>query len=142
LQTKRLQPLTASLQVAPELHHRGVAIQSPGRSDMRGIIATTSALLLMLIPASPAAAQTTDAGPARGVARLSLINGDVTTKRGDSGDWVAAQVNEPVVEGDFIETGPGSRVEVQLDHSNVVRLDGSTSVEMTELGNRVFRVRL
>jgi hypothetical protein len=109
---------------------------------MRGFISITSALLLMLIPASPAGAQSTDAGPALGVARISLINGDVTTKRGDSGDWVSAQVNEPVVEGDFIETAPGSRIELQLDYSNVIRLDGAASVEITELGNKVFRVRL
>ncbi len=109
---------------------------------MRGLLATTSALLLMLVPISSAPAQSTDAGPALGVARISLINGDVTTKRGDSGDWVAAQVNEPVVEGDIIETAPGSRMELQLDYANIIRLDGSTSVEIAELGNRRFRVRL
>lgn len=109
---------------------------------MRGLLAIIPALLLMLVPISPAPAQSTDAGPALGVARISLINGDVTTKRGDSGDWVAAQVNEPVVEGDIIETAPGSRMELQLDYANIIRLDGATSVEIAELGNRRFRVRL
>ena len=76
------------------------------------------------------------------MARISLTNGDVTTKRGDSGDWVAAEVNAPLVEGDILETGPGARVELQLDYSNIIRLDGSTTVEIAELGDRRFRVRL
>ncbi|MBI1355673.1 MAG: hypothetical protein GC160_15145 [Acidobacteria bacterium] len=109
---------------------------------MRATIATVSASLLLLVSAPPAEAQSSDSGPALGVARISLINGDVTTKRGDSGDWVAAEINGPLVEGDVIETGPGSRVEIQLDYANLIRLDGSTTVEITELGDRRFRVRL
>ena len=33
-------------------------------------------------------------------------------------------------------------MELQLDYANIIRLDGSTSVEISELGNRRFRVRL
>ncbi len=102
----------------------------------------TAALLAGLIATPPSSAQSSDSGPALGVARISLTNGDVTTKRGDSGDWVAASVNTPVVEGDIIETGPGSRVEIQLDYSNLIRLDGSSTLEIAQLGDRNFRVRL
>ena len=87
-------------------------------------------------------AQSSDSGPALGVARISLINGDVTTQRGGDGDWVKAGVNTPLIEGDTIQTGPGSRAEVQLDYSNLIRLDGATEVEVSELANRKFRVRL
>jgi len=35
-----------------------------------------------------------------GVARISLIQGDVSTQRGDTGDWAAAALNQPLVGGD------------------------------------------
>jgi hypothetical protein len=102
----------------------------------------TAALLAATAAPPPSSAQSSDDGAALGVARISLTNGDVTTKRGDSGDWVAASVNTPLVEGDVVETGPGSRVEIQLDYSNLIRLDGSSTLEIAELGDRQFRVRL
>lgn len=110
---------------------------------MKRILALFTALLLTgLVAPPPSSAQSSDSGPALGVARISLTNGDVTTKRGDSGDWVAASVNTPLVEGDLVETGPGSRVEIQLDYSNLIRLDGSSTLEIAQLGDRDFRVRL
>src|SRR5580704_4140296 len=45
----------------------------------------------------------TGEGPAKsdlGVARISMIHGDVSTQRGDSGDWSAATLNQPVMGGD------------------------------------------
>jgi len=38
----------------------------------------------------------------QGVARISMIHGDVSTQRGDSGDWSAATLNAPVVSGDKV----------------------------------------
>ncbi len=104
----------------------------------------TALVLTGLLGLKPPAAlpQSADAGPALGVARISLVNGDVSTRRGDSGDWVAAGVNTAVVEGDTVQTGPGSRAEIQLDYSNLIRLDGSAEVEIASLGNRAFRVRV
>jgi hypothetical protein len=87
-------------------------------------------------------AQTSEEGPALGVARVSLVNGDVTMRRGDSGDWVQATVNSPLVEGDTIATGQGSRTEVQLDYSNLIRLNENTEVAIASLGNRAYRVQL
>lgn len=81
-------------------------------------------------------------GPALGVARVSLTNGDVTLRRGESGDWVQAQVNSPLVEGDSIAAGAGSRAEVQLDYSNLLRLGPETEVRMANLENRRFRVQV
>ena len=80
--------------------------------------------------------------PALGVARVSLTNGDVTIRRGDSGDWIQAPVNTPVVEGDRIATGAASRAEVQLDYSNLLRLNESSEVHMANLGNKQFRVQV
>ena len=64
-------------------------------------------------------------GPAdtkQGVARISMIHGDVSTQRGDSGDWSAAVLNQPVLSGDKVSTGAGGRAEVQLDFANILRL--------------------
>src|SRR5258708_26343584 len=51
------------------------------------------------------------------VARISLIQGDVSVQRGDTGDWAAAALNQPLVSGDRISTGDGSQAQLQLDHS-------------------------
>lgn len=48
-------------------------------------------------------------GPPPGAARVSMINGEVSTMRGDSGEWVAAVVNAPVVQGDTVATAGRSR---------------------------------
>src|ERR1019366_4818300 len=51
-----------------------------------------------------------------GVARISLIHGDVSTQRGDSKDWSAAALNAPVLAGDRVSTGDKARTEIQLDY--------------------------
>ena len=84
----------------------------------------------------------TEDGPGLGVARVSLTNGDVSMRHGDEGDWVQATVNSPLVEGDSISTGPGSRAEVQLDYSNLVRLGPDSEVNIASLANRQFRVQV
>src|SRR5260370_33966834 len=70
----------------------------------------------------------------RGVARISLINGDVNVKRGDSGDWVAGVINAPLLTDDRIATGPGSRAEVDFDASNALRIGATAEVPLSPLG--------
>ena len=73
-----------------------------------------------------------------GVARVSLIKGDVSMERGDSNEWVSVTVNTPLVPGDTIATAAGSRAEVQLDYSNVVRMAENASVKIADLnGSRI-----
>jgi hypothetical protein len=81
-------------------------------------------------------------GAAPGVARVSLISGDVSTQRGDSGDWVAATLNTPVVAGDRVTTGNQGRAEVQLDYANLVRLAGATNVRVASLGRNQIQVQV
>src|SRR5207244_10383504 len=50
-----------------------------------------------------------NAEPSSGVARISLIHGDVSTQRGDSGDWTAAALNQPVMTSDKVSTSVRSR---------------------------------
>ena len=85
---------------------------------------------------------TTDAGPALGVARISLVNGDIAVRRGDSGDSVAATVNMAVVEGDAVQSTGASRAEIQLDQGNIVRIGGDTEIELLELASKQFRASL
>ena len=65
-----------------------------------------------------------------GVARLSLIQGDVATQRGDTGDWAAAGLNQPLVGGDRISTGDNSKAELQLEHANILRLGNNSQAKI------------
>ena len=90
---------------------------------------------------APARAQDPDDSK-RGVARLSLADGEVSVERGDSGDWVAASVNAPVVTNDRISTGPNSRTEVQFDASNVLRIGSDAEVSLTQLDYSRYQMAL
>ncbi len=80
--------------------------------------------------------------PTPGVARVSLTHGDVTTMRGDSGDWVATTVNAPIVRGDKIATGERSHTEIQLDHANVLRLGDESEARIADLTRTQIQVQL
>jgi len=83
--------------------------------------------------------------PARtdqGVARVSLIHGDVSTQRGDSGDWSAAVLNQPVMGGDKVSTGDNARTELQLDFANTLRLGPNTKVNIASLTQKNIQIQL
>src|ERR1700726_286232 len=72
-------------------------------------------------------------GPAQtnqGVGRISMIHGDGSTQRGDSGDWSAAVLNQPLLNGDKVSTGAGGRAEVQLDFANILRLGSNAQASI------------
>lgn len=77
-----------------------------------------------------------------GVARMSLIHGDVSTERGDTGTWAAAAINAPLVTGDSVSTGGVSRAEVQLDYANVLRLGEHTEAKIADLSSGHIQVQL
>src|ERR1700722_6610080 len=79
---------------------------------------------------------------AAGVARISLLNGDVSVRRGDSGDYIAAVLNAPVMVQDSIQTGSGARAEVQFDIANLARLAQNTEMHFTDLENGRFQMQL
>ena len=81
-------------------------------------------------------------GPGPGVARVSFIHGDVSTQRGDSGDWSAAALNQPVVAGDRISTADGGRAEVQLDFANLLRLGSNAQANVTDLTAKRIQVQV
>ena len=106
------------------------------RQFINTVLAT---VIFGLIGLGPAKAQD-QAQP--GAARISLIQGDVSTQRGDSGDWAAATVNTPVVLGDSVSTGNGSRAEVQLDYANTLRLDQGSMVKIADLTRNHIQVQV
>ncbi|MBI2680645.1 MAG: FecR domain-containing protein [Candidatus Solibacter usitatus] len=72
----------------------------------------------------------------RGVARISFLNGDVSVRRGDSGEVVAAAVNAPLVAQDTLLTGSGATAEIQFDSANMIRLGQNAEVRLAELAYR------
>jgi hypothetical protein len=84
-------------------------------------------------------------GPAEvkeGVGRISLTHGDVSTQRGDSGTWSAATLNQPVMNGDKVSTGPSARAEVQLDFANILRLGSNSQANIANFTPNYIQVQL
>jgi hypothetical protein len=84
-------------------------------------------------------------GPAKvdqGVARVSLIHGDVSTQRGDSGTWSAAILNQPVVNGDKLSTGASGRAEVQLDYANILRLASNAQANIANFTQKHIQIQI
>jgi len=84
-------------------------------------------------------------GPAKtdqGVARISLTHGEVSTQRGDSGDWSAAVLNQPVMGGDKVSTGDNSRAELQLDFANTLRLGANSKANFATFTHRNIQIQL
>lgn len=83
-----------------------------------------------------------DASAQPGVARISQIDGSASTQRGDTGDWVAATVNTPVMPGDRVSTGANSRASVQLDYANILRLASDASAKVATLNRGQIQVQV
>jgi hypothetical protein len=67
------------------------------------------------------------------VVRISLIGGEVNLKRVGNTDWERARLNFPLVEGDTIATDADSRLEIQIDARNFVRLGPSSALKILTL---------
>jgi len=91
---------------------------------------------------SPAAAPDQAATAIRSVARISIMNGVVSVRRGDSGEAVAAALNAPLTGTDRLLTGEGSRAEIQFDALNMIRLAPSTEVRLGELAYHHYQVQI
>jgi hypothetical protein len=84
--------------------------------------------------ATPGRAQDAD-DQQRGVARISMMNGEVSVRRGDAGEWVAGVVNAPLMSDDRISTAPNSRAEVQFDAANLIRIGGNAEVHLAQVSD-------
>jgi hypothetical protein len=84
-------------------------------------------------------------GPAKtdqGVGRISMIHGEVSTRRGDSGDWSAAVLNQPVLNGDKVSTAAGGRAEVQLDFANILRLGSNAQANIANFTHKYIQIQI
>src|SRR5580704_2963651 len=117
------------------------AIVSPEMK--RRFLILASALIFAVGVAVPARAQV--AAPedlTRGVARISLMDGEVTVRRGDSGEWVAGVINAPLMTDDRIATSQNSRAEVQFDAANILRIGANAEVHLALLENGRYHVEI
>ncbi|HUQ91905.1 MAG TPA: DUF6600 domain-containing protein [Bryobacteraceae bacterium] len=83
-----------------------------------------------------------DNQPGRGVARISLLRGDVSVRRGDSGEWIAGAINAPLMTEDRVQTAAGSQVEVQLDYANLLRLASNGEIRFVEVEDGRYLMQL
>jgi hypothetical protein len=90
----------------------------------------------------PQAAEENPDDPARGAARLSLLQGEVNVRRGDSGELVAAALNAPLMSQDRVIAGPGSFAEVQFDAANMIRLAPGTDVGLAGVEYQKYQIQL
>jgi len=100
------------------------------------------ALLVLVLAAFGAARASAQVDVSPGVARVSLIHGDVSTQRGDSQDWSAAALNQPVVTGDKVSTGADSRAELQLDYANILRLADNSQASLANLADKQIQIQV
>jgi hypothetical protein len=96
------------------------------------------------MPSPPAGTdpQQQQAGPPPTVARISFIRGDVSMRRGDSGDWIALTLNTPLMPGDTVSTADGARAELQLDYANILRLSGHSEADIAEMSNGRIQIQI
>jgi hypothetical protein len=112
--------------------------EGPGPSDQPNApMETGQAQSDSSVPSGEAPAQTD-----QGVARISMIHGDVSTQRGDSGDWSAAALNAPVVSGDKVSTADNARSELQLDFANILRLGNNSQANIVNLTKKNIQIQL
>src|SRR5919205_508397 len=67
------------------------------------------------------------------VLRVSLLKGEVSLMRAGQNEWEDARLNTPLVEGDVLATGRDSRLEIQADSRNFVRVGPDSTVRVVTL---------
>ena len=77
-----------------------------------------------------------------GMARLSYLRGDVSSQRGDNGNWVAATVNTPIAVNDRVATGNNARAEIQLDYADALRMSGNATAKIANLSRSGITVQI
>src|ERR1044072_8933922 len=107
---------------------------------MRSCLSTPVALLLLLsalfLSAPSALADDTyddEYDEHARVLRVSLLKGEVSLKRSGEDDWEEARLNAPLVEGDLLATGRDSRLEIQVDARNFLRLGPDSVLRVVTL---------
>jgi hypothetical protein len=77
-----------------------------------------------------------------GSLRISLIEGDVQVMTEDTGEWVPASINMPLVDGDRIWVPEEGRIELQLRDGTFLRLDENSALDILTVENDSFQFYL
>jgi hypothetical protein len=97
--------------------------------------------LLTLVLLAPNRSLADDDDPPSRVARLSLVQGQVSFSPAGTDDWVSAVLNRPLTTGDKLWTDQGSRAELHLG-SVTFRLGDQTGFSFLNLDDHMTQVRL
>lgn len=105
------------------------------RLSLHAALLSLLSTLLLFSPAARAADDTTDdeyEEHAR-VLRVSLTKGEVSLLRAGESEWESARLNTPLVEGDTLSTGRDSRLEIQADSRNFIRVGPDSVLKVVTL---------
>ena len=81
-------------------------------------------------------------GSTLGSLRISLMEGDVQVRTEDTGEWVLASINMPLMDGDQIWVPEGGRTELQLRDGTFLRLDEKSALEILTVEKDSFQFYL
>jgi hypothetical protein len=99
------------------------------------------AALIGLAAAHYARAQEPVVDPPGRVARLSLMDGDVSLAPAGTEEWADGVLNRPITSGDRLSVGADGRAELQIGTASV-HLDRTTSFEFIELDDDIMQMSL
>ena len=120
------------------------ALQGAWRS---AVLPGITAILVLALQVPAGAQQPDPADPPGSVARLNLIDGNVSflpadlAGTSDAYAWTPAMANRPLTTGDRLWAGPGARTELHVG-STSVRMNEKTSLDFRTLGDNVTQLRL
>jgi hypothetical protein len=77
-----------------------------------------------------------------GSMHISLIEGDVQIRMEDTGEWVPASINMPLMDGDRIWVPEQGRTELQLRDGSFLRLDENSALEILTVEKDSFQFYL
>src|SRR5580765_5303658 len=105
-----------------------------------GRIAQRLGLALLMLLCS-AWAGSAFADPPGTVGRIADLQGQVWLYSPDAGEWIEAQRNRPLTNGDRLSTDAGARAEVRIG-STTVRLDSGTEIEVLAIDDDRMSLQL
>jgi len=98
-------------------------------------------ILLMLSLSWIGVSLADDSDPAGRVARLGLVQGQVSIEPAGVDEWAAAEINRPLTSGDKIWTDADSRAELSIG-SAVVRLASATGFSFLNLDQGIAQMQV
>jgi hypothetical protein len=109
---------------------------------MKQSVRIMSKLMLLILPLSwIGVSLAQDSDPAGRVARLGIVQGQVSIEPAGLDDWAAADINRPVTNGDKIWTDADSRAELSIG-SAVVRLASATGFSFLNLDEGIAQMQV